>query len=217
MGESITPPITNMPTTVNPWILQKIVPQSAIFVIPQDATFYPENTAEEADLSKVEEQTWKNIGAIKTVTYNQETEDDESVFFDAISLQRVKEKNTQITLRTWEIEVERYTLFYEALLHGAKDLLSEETIAKMASGSEGGLPIFQSNDPNVPVGVKMAIYDLSQHKLLTRYFYAYLKASGELTHDTTKILRPKLTLEQQASKWSILKTEKIFTKETESE
>lgn len=199
--------------TVNPWITQKIVPQSAIYVIPQDSTFYPENTSDEADLSKVEEQQWKNIGAIKTLTYNQETEDDESIFFDAIAHQHVKEKNTQISTRTWEIEVERYTLFYEALLHGAKDPLSEETVAKMSSGC-AGLPIFQSNDPNVPVGVKMEIWDLSQNKLLTRYFYAYLKASGELSHDSTKILRPKLTLELQASKWSMEKTEKAFTKES---
>lgn len=207
--------VTNAPimATVNPWITQKIVPQSAIYVIPQDATFYPENISDEADLSKVEEMNWKNIGAIKTVTYNQETEDDESIYYDAIAQVRVKEKNTQISGRTWEIEVEKYTLFYEALLHGAKDPLSDDTVAKMSAGC-GGLPIFQSNDPNVPVGVKMEIWDLSQHKLLTRFFYAYLKASGELAQDGTKILRPKLTLELQASKWSVEKTEKIFTKES---
>lgn len=198
--------------TVNPWVSQKISPKSAIYVIPQDETYFPENTDDGADLTKVEEAKWKNIAAIKTMTYNQETEDDESQFFDAVTHLWVKEKNTQISGRTWEIEVERYTLFYEALLHGAADPLSDETVGKMSAGC-GGLPIFQSNDPNVPVGVKMEIWDGSQHKLLTRFFYAYLKASGELAQDGTKILRPKITLELQASKWSVEKTEKIFTKE----
>ncbi len=203
--------------TTNPWVPQKISPKSAIYVIPQDGTFYPESTEATADLTKVEEGKWKNIAAIKTVTYNQETEDDESQFFDAGTHLWVKEKNTQISGRTWEVEVERYTLFYEALLHGVADPLADETIAKMSAGEGEGLPIFQSNDPNVPVGVKMEIWDGSQHKLLTRYFYAYLKASGELAQDGSKILRPKLTLELQASKWSVEKTEQIFTKQTEQE
>ncbi len=139
MGESITPHIIMALNPTNPWVPQKISPKSAIYVIPQDGTFFPENTDAGADLTKVEASKWKNIAAIKTMTYNQETEDDESQFFDAMTHLWVKEKNTQISGRTWEVEVERYTLFYEALLHGVADPLSDETIAKMSAGEGDGV------------------------------------------------------------------------------
>ena len=203
--------------TTNPWIPQKISPKSALYVIPQDGTYYAESTSATADLTKVADDKWKNIAAIKTLTYKQDTEDDESEFFDANTHLWIKEKNTQITLRTWELELERYTLFYEALFHGAANPLSDETAAKMGAGEGEGLPIFQSNDPNVPVGVKLETWDGGQHKYLTRYFYAYLKADGELAQDGSKILRPKITLELQPSKWSVEKTEQIFTKQTDAE
>ena len=204
---------TNL-TAVNPWKPIKIKANSTLYVIPQDGTFYPENTADEADLSKVEDANWKNVAAIKTLNYSQETEDDEEDYFDATTHVRVKNKNTSITARSYEAELERHTLVYEDIQHGVANPLADATIAKMSAGEN--LPVFQSNDPNIPVGVKMELWDGSQNKYLTRYFYANLKADGELSLDG-KILRPKVTLEVQPSVHNIQVNTEIFTGQTEQD
>lgn len=191
---------------INPWNVVKLSPKTALWVIPQSDTYNPQSESK-ADLAQVEEGTWRNIAAIKTATYNQETEDDPSQFFDAATHVWNDEKNTQIKTRTWELELERYTLFYEALFHGAVDPLSQTTLEALQAGT---LNIYESVDPNVPVGVKMELWDGSKHKKLTRYFYAMLKASGDLAQDGTKILRPKVTLEVQPSKYSKLVVESDF-------
>lgn len=199
---------------VNPWKPIKIKANSTLYVIPQDSTYYPENSAEAADLSQVEETKWKNVAAIKTLSYNQETEDDEEEYFDAATHTRVKNKNTSINARTYEAELERHTLVYEAIMHGVANPLSDDTIEKMSAGEK--LPVFQSNDPNIPVGVKMELWDGNQNKYLTRYFYANLKADGELSLDG-KILRPKVTLEVQTSVHNTQVHTEAFTGQTEQE
>lgn len=199
---------------VNPWKPLKIKASSTLYVIPQDGTFYPENTDEGGDLSLVEAGKWKNVAAIKSLSYSQETEDDEEDHFDAATHTRVKNKNTIITARTYEAELERHTLVYEAIQHGVANPLSDETIEKMGEGES--LPVFQSSDPNIPVGVKMELWDGNQNKYLTRYFYANLKADGEMSLDG-KILRPKVTLEVQASVHNVQLNTAAFTGQTEQE
>lgn len=199
-------------TATNPWLPQKIKSNATLYVIPQDGTFYPENTAAEADLTKVTDK-WKNVAAIKSISYKQDTEDDESEYFDANTHIRVSEDNTVIKKRTYELELERYTLVYEALFHGVANPLADATIAQMSAESETGVPIYRSTDPNVPVGVKMELWDAAQHKYLTRYFYANLKADGEQSLDG-KILRPKITLEVIASTWNVEKLEQAMTGQT---
>ena len=201
---------------VNPWKPLKIKGNSTLYVIPQDGVYYPENTDDAADLSKVEEDKWRNVAAINSVSYQQETEDDEEEYFDAVTHTRVKNKNTQITLRSYELELTRYTLVYEAMMHGVPNPLSEETLAKMSADSEEPLPIFASTDPNIPVGVKMELWDAQQNHYLTRFFYANLKADGELALDG-KILRPKVTLEVQASPHNKQLNTVAFTGQTEEE
>lgn len=189
---------------------RKITANVSLYVIPQDGTFYPENAAEEADLSKVDDATWHNIAACKGGTYNQATEDDPEDHHDANTHTRVKKSNTQVTARSYEFETERYSVLFEACYHGVMDPLSAETAAKLKAGQE--VPIYQSNDPIVPVGVKMELWDKGK-KLLTRYFYADLIASAGQEYNG-KLIRPKLTLEVSPSVWNKQGNEAQLTGET---
>ena len=182
----------------------------ALYVIPQDGTYYPENTAEEADLSTVEDAVWHNIAGCKGGTYNQGTEDDPEDHFDANTHSRVRKSNTQITERSYEFEAERYSTLFEACYHGVVDPLSPETAEMLKAGQK--VPIYQSNDPIVPVGVRMELWDKGK-KLLTRYFYGDLIASAGQEYNG-KLIRPKIKIEVSASVWNTQGNEAQLTGET---
>lgn len=200
---------------VNPFKPQKIAGNIGIFVIPQDETHNADSTEATADLSTIDEEEWvkHNIANCKSTQYTQDTEDDEEDSYDAINHVRVKKSNTTITARRYEFELERYSMLFEAVLHGVADPLSDATIAKMSAGEK--LPIYQSNDPNIPVGVKLEMWDKGNHKMWTKFFYADMKADGELSIEG-KILRPKLTMEVSASKFNQHISEQAFTGQTGS-
>lgn len=193
---------------------QRVAVGVAIYIIPQSAVLFPESTEESADLSKVEPSLWKNIAASKSMKLTQDTEDDEENYFDSFTHTWVKRANTSITGRKFEFELEKYSMLFEAVYKGVANPLSEETMAKMGAGES--LPIFRSNDPYIPVGVKIEQWDKRENKLTTMFFYGDIKADGELSMDG-KILRPKLTLEVSASVWNTQENTAAFTGQTETE
>lgn len=198
-------------STVNPFKPVKVAGSLAIWLVPQSDTLNPESAEETADLSTVEDAEWRNIANCKSTTYTQETEDDEEDNFDAVTKTRIRKSNTTITGRTYEFELERYSLFFEALMNGVKDPLSEATATALGAGQK--VQIFASNEPNVPVGVKLEMYDKSGNLQWTKYFYADVKADGEMTFDG-KILRPKLTAEVTSSVWNKQENTQQFTGQT---
>ena len=183
-------------TPLDPWKPNLTPGLNAIYILPQDATFRPDNQDEAASLINAPEEKWKNLANINNAKYSQETEDDATAYFDAPTSSWVENDNTYVKKRAWELEIYNYSVIFDALMHGVADPLSEESIAKMNAGEE--MEIFRSSDPNIPVGVRLEIWNRSQKKLITRYFYANLKASGDLDFDD-KILHPTVNLEVQAS------------------
>lgn len=186
---------TNL-TQLDPWKANITPGLNAIYIMPQDDTFRPDNQDDAADLSKAPAESWKNLANINNAKYTQETEDDTISYFDAPTSSWIENDNTFVKKRSWELEIYNYSVIFDAMMHGVANPLSEETIAKMSAGEE--MEIFRSSDPNIPVGVKLEIWNRSQTKLITRYFYANLKASGDLDFDD-KILHPTVNLEVQAS------------------
>lgn len=187
-------------TQVDAFAARKIPAAAALYIIAQDAVFNPDSTSAEADLSKVEDSAWKNINRVKTLNYKQGTADDEEESFDAPTSTWVKKANTYITDRTYEVELERTTPLFEAMYYGVADPLGEESITAMGAGQK--LEIFRSNDPYIPVGVRLEIWDKAQKKYKTQYFYADLRADAEMSYDG-KIIRPKVTLEVSPSVWNM--------------
>lgn len=189
---------------------RKITADVILYVLPQDGTYYPENTAEEADLSAVDETMWHNIAACKGGTYNQATEEDPEDHQDAATHVRIKKSNAQVRAREYEFDLERYSVLFEACYHGVMDPLSPETAEKLKSGQK--VEIYQSNDPNIPVGVRMELWSKGK-KLLTRYFYADMIASTGQEYNG-KLIRPKIKFEISASKWNTQGNEAALTGET---
>ena len=183
-------------TELDPWKANLTPGLNAIYILPQDDTFRPDNQAEEASLTAVSADKWKNLANINNAKYSQDTEDDAVAYFDAPTSSWIENDNTYVKKRTWELELYNYSVIFDALMHGVANPLSDESIAKMSAGEE--MEIFRSSEPNIPVAVRLEIWNRSQQKLITRYFYANLKASGDLDFDD-KILHPTVTLEVQPS------------------
>lgn len=169
---------------------------NALYICPQDDTFRPDNQDEGASLIDLPAEMWKNLANINNAKYSQDTEDDPIAYFDAPTSSWIEQDNTYVKKRTWELEIYNYSPIFDALMHGVANPLSEEAIAKMNAGEE--MEIFRSSEPNIPVAVRLEIWNRSKQKLITRYFYANLKASGDLDFDD-KILHPTVTLEVQPS------------------
>ncbi len=198
-------------STVNPWLPKKLAANSALYVMPQTDVYYPENNSEEADLSSAPKSSWKNIAHVKSCTYTQSTEDDAEDNYDAVTHVRIKRPNTKVTGWTYELQVERYMPVFEAMYRGVKNPLSEETLSKLSAGEK--LPIHCSNNPYIPVAVKLELWDGDQNKMVTLYFYADMRADGNLSMDG-KILRPTVRLEVTSSPMAMAETTTDFTGQT---
>lgn len=196
--------MSNMSALTRP---QKVALSLAIDVIPVDAVFYPENNAEEADLSKVEETTWVNLARCKQMQFNQDRQADEEDSYDANTLTRVKVKNETVVGNSYTADMERTSLLFDAMSYGVPNPFSEEAADLVASGKP--FRIHATNKTSVPVGVRMREYD-GNRLMCTRWFYADASAEAGKTFDG-KIVRPKLKLDVQASVWNMAQNDPNYT------
>lgn len=198
---------------LNAFLPRKIVGNMAIYLIPQTAIFSPDNADETASLKSVSEEEWQNVARCRTATYEVATENDEEDSFDAVTKTRVKMENASISARKWTFELERYTVAYDAMYQGVKDPLSPETQELLSAG--GSVPIYASNNPYIPVGMKLEMYDGEQNLLKTMYTYGNVRCDGNQTFDG-KIIRPTLTLEVETSPHNVMENTAAFTGQTET-
>lgn len=196
--------MSNMSAMTRP---QKVALNLAIDVIPVDAVFYPENNAEEADLSKVEETTWVNLARCKQMQFNQELQTDEEDSFDANTRTRVKVKNETVIGNSYTADMERTSLLFDAMAYGVPNPFSEEAAAQVTSGKP--FRIHATNKTTVPVGVRMREFD-GEKLMCTRWFYAEASAEAGKTFDG-KIVRPKLKLDVQGSVWNMAQNDPNYT------
>ena len=196
--------MSNMSAMTRP---QKVALNLAIDVIPVDATHYPENTAEEADLSKVEDTMWINLARCKQMQFNQELQSDEEDSYDANTRTRVKVKNETVIGNNYTADMERTSLLFDAMAYGVPNPFSEEAAAQVASGKP--FRIHATNKTSTPVGVRMREYD-GEKLMCTRWFYAEASAEAGKTFDG-KIVRPKLKLDVQASVWNMAQNDPNYT------
>lgn len=198
---------------LNAFLPRKIVGNMAIYLIPQSAVYTPDSADETAALTSVPEEEWQNVARCRTATYEVSTENDEEDSFDAVTKTRVKQENASVSQRRWTFELERYTVAYDAMYQGVANPLSPETQELLSAGGE--VPIYASNNPYIPVGMKLEMYDGEQHLLKTMYMYGNVRCDGNQTFDG-KILRPTLTMEVEASPHNVQKNEAAFTGQTQT-
>lgn len=172
-------------------------------IVEQNALRDPESTAETANPKSWEESVWVGeINMVNTVKMTKDTDNDETEGFDRHTTTRIKEKNTRITATSYEFELTRTNLLVDALAHGIPNPTSDEALAGMSADSTDGAPIFATDNPYVPVCIRVKVYSSTTRKLAwTEYFYAQLLTTGEVSFDG-KIHKPVLTAELQTSKWN---------------
>lgn len=197
---------------LNAFLPRKIVGNMGIWLIPQSAVYSPDSTDETAALTSVPDEEWQNVARCRTATYEVATENDEEDSYDAITKTRVKQENASVTARKWTFELERYTVAFDAMYQGVKDPLAPETQELLSAG--GSVPIYASNNPYLPVGLKLAMYDGEQNLLKTMYMYGNVRCDGNQQFDG-KIIRPTLTFEVEASPHNTQKNEAAFTGQSE--
>lgn len=175
---------------------RKVVGNVAVDIIPQDETYYPTATGDTADLSAVEDATWSNLANVATASYETETETDPENSFDANTLSRVKEDNVSIIGNRWTFSLERYTVLYDALVHGVRDPFSSATQTAL----EAGTPVqaYASNKATLPVGMRVRVYDNGGNLLKTHYMYGNLRCDGSQEY-SGKLIRPQVVFEVTAS------------------
>lgn len=198
---------------LNAFLPRKIVGNIAIYMIPQTAVYTPETAEETAALTSVPAEDWQNVARCRTATYEVGTQNDEEDSFDALTKTRVQKENASVNSRRWTFELERYTVAFDAMYQGVKDPLATETQALLSAGGE--VQIYASNNPYIPVGVKLEMYDGEQHLLKTMYMYGNARCDGNQQFDG-KIIRPTLTIEVEASPHNVQINEAAFTGQTET-
>lgn len=191
---------------------RKIVGNMGIWVIPQSEEYSP--SSEAGDLTVVSDTEWQNVARCRVATYEVTTENDEEDSFDAKTKTRVKMENAQVSARRWQLELERYTVAFDAMYQGVANPLSPETQEKLSAGAEVPVPIYASNNPYIPVGVKICMYDGEQNLLKTMYFYANARCDGNQQFDG-KIIRPTLVLEVETSTHNCMTLSAAFTGQKE--
>lgn len=177
---------------------QKITSNIGIDLIPVDGVYYAESTAESADLSKVEEEMWVHCARGKGGTLNQTVEADEEDSYDVPTRTRVKAKNERVTGNSYEVDLERTSLLFDAMQMGVENPFSEEAAQAVASGK--AYRIHATNQTAIPVGVRMREYHGSK-LMCTRWFYADASVQQGKSYDG-KLVRPKLKLDVLPSVWN---------------
>ena len=179
-------------------------------------TIRPDNTETTGSLIALEEENWQKLARVNTFKITPETEDDEVEYFDQDTLSRVKDPQTSILRRTIEMSVVNYPVLFDAIVKGVPNPLSAEAQAQLSAESEEGAPLFRSNDPYVPVAMRITLYNATQQKLQTMYCYAKIKATGE-TEYNGKTQQPTIEAEIQPSVNNRLVNEVNYTKQTQTE
>ena len=200
-------------TELKAFLPRKIVGNMAIYLIPQTPVFSPDNADETASLKTVAEEEWQNIARCKTATYEVATQNDEEDSFDAATKTRIRMENASVTARKWTFELERYTVAFDAMYQGVKNPLSPETLEQLGAGGE--VQIYASNNPYLPVALKLVMYDGEGNELKTMFMYGNVRCDGNQTFDG-KIIRPTLTFEVEASPHNTMTTTATFTGQTET-
>ena len=198
---------------LNAFLPRKIVGNMAIYLIPQTPVYSPDNVDETASLESVPKEDWKNIARCKTATYEVATQNDEEDSFDAPTKTRIRQENASVTARKWTFELVRYTVAFDAMYQGVKSPLSAETLELLGAG--GKVPIYASNNPYIPVGLKLVMYDGDGNELKTMFMYGNVRCDGNQTFDG-KIIRPTLTFEVEASPHNVQTPTATFTGQTET-
>ena len=170
---------------------QKITSNVGIDLVPVDATFNAESTAEDADLSNVPEEKWVHCARSKNGTHSQQVQQDEEDSYDMPTRVRVKASNETVTGNSYEFELERTSMLFDAMAMGVEDPFSEEAAAAVSSGK--AFRIHASNLSATPVGVRMREFHGSK-LMSTKWFYADARVEPGKNWDG-KIVRPKLKLE----------------------
>ncbi len=184
-------------------------------IVEQTANLHPDNTEESGSLKDLEESSWYNLANINTFTVTPETEDDEIEYFDANTLTRVKDPQTKITRYGIEMGVVNYPVLFDAIAAGIPNPTSAAAQEMLSAGSAVGAPIFASNDPDVPVGMRIRFYNAKKGLLKTQYFYAKIKATGE-TEYNGKTIQPTINAEVQQSVHNLQFNEVALTGQTET-
>lgn len=205
-------------TNVQIYSPQKLGFNVVIDVVEQSATYDPESDADAANPKSWDESVWQGkINMVNTVKVTKDTDNDETEGFDRHTLNRLKEKNTRVTATSYEFELTRTNLLIDALYHGVPNPTSAEALASMSAESENGMPIHATDNPYVPMVMRVQKYSSTTRKLLnTEYFYCNLLTTGEVSYDG-KIHKPTMTAELVPSKWNRQYNTVDWTKQTEEE
>lgn len=186
-------------------------------MVEQTGDIYPENTDEAANPRTWEDSVWKGkINMVNTVQITKNTDNDETMGYDRHTGNRITETNTRITGRTYEFSLTRTCVLFDAINRGIPNPTSDDALAAMSADSENGVPIYATDNPYVPMVLRIQRYSSTTRQLLsTEYLYCNVMATGEENYDG-KILQPTITAEVQASTWNRAYNEKAFTKQTET-
>lgn len=194
------------------YLPRKISANMALHITPQTETLYPGNTLG-GDLTELQDTEWHNLARCKTAQFEQETDTDQEDAFDWETKTRVRQDNASVIGRRWTFDLERYTVLFDAMYQGVRDPFSAETQTALSAG--GKASIYATNDPYLPVAMKLEYYDKNGSLLKTQYMYGNLMCNGSQAFDG-KILRPQVVFEVEASVHNVLVNEVALTGQTES-
>lgn len=188
---------------------------AVVHIQAQSDTLNPENTEETAALVSLDEDSWQKLANINTFKITPETEDDEIEYYNPDTLNRIKDPQTSILRRNIEMGVVNYPVLFDAIVKGVPNPLSAESQAALSAGNTEGAQLFASNDPYVHVAIRITLYNASQQKLQTMYFYGKLKATSEVEYNG-KTMQPTIEVEVQQSPYNRMINEVTLTKQTET-
>lgn len=173
-------------------------------IVEQTSTLSP--TSSSGDLTASTVTGWQVLANVATFSVTPETENDEVEYFSPHSLARVKEPNTTVSRTTMEFQVVNYPPLLDMLAKGGR--LSDSEHA--AGGDSDGFALFANNDPKIPVGLRVSVYNGSGTLLYTMWFYGNIMTTSA-TEYNGKIIQPTIQVEVQPSQWNKQKNETSFS------
>lgn len=177
---------------------------ATVEIVEQSTTLAP-NSAN-GDLTAESVTGWQVLANVATFSVTPETENDEVEYFSPYSLSRVKEPNTTISRRTMEFQVVNYPPLLDLLAKGGRLADAEHA----AGGDSEGFALFANNDPKIPVGLRVKVYNGSGTHLYTMWMYAQIMTTSA-TEYNGKIIQPTIQVEVQPSRWNKQKNEAAFS------
>lgn len=177
---------------------------ATVEIVEQSETLSP--NSDNGDLTAESVTGWQVLANVATFSVTPETENDEVEYFSPHSLSRVKEPNTTISRRNMEFQVVNYPPLLDLLAKGGK--LSDS--AHAAGGDADGFALFANNDPKIPVGLRVKVYNGNGTHLYTMWLYGTIMTTSA-TEYNGKIIQPTIQVEVQPSRWNKQKNEETFS------